>query len=170
METKQFDGYNCDLVRLQETIEIYFTGRGFRVTNFHRGTTYLNQAYKDELRTKSLFIRIVGTPERFEVAIGQGKRINSIQNFPSALDKTSFFTKLRIGELRLESDFWNFITTQIDLQRNTYGLKKPFMPFSPPFFKEREVVREIEVIYCRYCGTKNNARRTTCTKCGGNLH
>lgn len=169
MEKKQFDGYNCDLVSLQETIEIYFTGRGFRVTNFHRGTTYLTQAYKNELRNKSLFVRLVGTPERFEVSIGQGKRINSIQNFPSSLEKTSFLDKLRIGEFRLESDFWNFVTTQIDLQRNTYGLKKPSVPLSPHFLKEREVVREIEVIYCRYCGAKNNARRTTCTKCGGNL-
>ena len=170
MEKKQFQGYNCDLVNLQETIEIYFTGRGFRVTNFHLGTTYLTQAYKNELSNKSLFVRIVGTPKRFEVSIGQGKRIKSIHDFSSSFEKTSFFNKLLIGEFRLESDFWNFLTTQIDLQRNSHGLKKPSASFSPHFLKEREVVREIEVIYCRYCGAKNNARRTTCTKCGGNLH
>ena len=34
---------------------------------------------------------------------------------------------------------------------------------------QKETIREIEVIYCRYCGTKNNARSARCTQCGASL-
>ena len=40
----------------------------------------------------------------------------------------------------------------------------------PPPTTERETIREIEVVYCRYCGTKNNARNTSCTRCGAKLY
>jgi len=39
-----------------------------------------------------------------------------------------------------------------------------------PIFIQKETIREIEVIYCSHCGTKNNARSTFCTHCGAPLH
>ena len=36
--------------------------------------------------------------------------------------------------------------------------------------REREIItREIAVIYCKYCGEKNQTRRTSCRRCTGNL-
>ena len=72
MEQRDFQGYNCDLIALQEDIEIYFAGKSFRVTNFHKGTVYLTQIHKNELDTKSIFIKIIGIPSSFEVSIGMG--------------------------------------------------------------------------------------------------
>lgn len=40
---------------------------------------------------------------------------------------------------------------------------------SPAPVVQKETIREIEVIYCSYCGTKNNARTSTCTQCGAKL-
>lgn len=170
MHKKRFQDYNCDLTDLQEAIEIYFIGRGFRVKNFHSKEIYLTQVYKNEFSNKSLFVKIVGTPMSFEVSIGQGRRIKSIRNSPSFLKKISFLYKILLGEFRLESDFWNFLTTQVELKRNTYGLKKISTSVSPQIVREREILREIEIMYCRYCGAKNNARQVTCHQCGGNLH
>jgi hypothetical protein len=34
---------------------------------------------------------------------------------------------------------------------------------------QKETIREIEVIYCSHCGTKNNARSTHCAQCGAPL-
>jgi hypothetical protein len=170
MEQRQFQGYNCDLIALQEYIEIYFAGKGFRVTNFHKGTVYLTQIRKSELGSKSIFIKILGIPTRFEVSMGLGETIKNINRTPSSFERIPFSIKLLLGELRLESDFWNFFTTQAQLNRNTFGLHKRVISRSQSVQREREIVREIEIMYCRYCGAKNVARRTTCLQCGGNLH
>ena len=156
MEQRQFQDYNCELILLQEDIEIYFAGKGFRVTNFHKGKVYLTQIRKKELGSKSIFLKIVGVPTRFEVFMGLGETIKNINSI--------------LGELRLERDFWNYFTTQAELKRNTFGLKKRVISRSQPVQREREILREIEIIYCRYCGAKNVARRTSCLQCGGNLH
>jgi hypothetical protein len=170
MERRQFQGYNCDLIALQENIEIYFVGKSFRVTNFHKGTVYLTQIYKNELGSKSIFIKIDGVPKRFEVSIGLGETIKNINRTPQSFESIPFSVKLILGELRLESDFWSFFTTQAQINRNTFGLKKRTVSHTQPVLREREIVREIEIVYCRYCGAKNVARRTSCLQCGGNLH
>ncbi|MCW4038368.1 MAG: hypothetical protein NWF13_06485 [Candidatus Bathyarchaeota archaeon] len=169
MERRQFQGYNCDLIALQEDIEIFFAGKGFRVTNFHKGTIYLTQIHKNELGAQSIFIKIVGVPTRFEVSIGMGETIKNINHVPSSFEGIPFSVKLILGELRLESDFWNFFSTQAQLNRNTFELKKRTSSRSQPLLREREIIREIEIVYCNYCGTKNVARRTSCLQCGGSL-
>ena len=157
MERRQFQDYNCELVILQEDIEIYFAGRGFRVTNYHKDNVYLTLIRKEELGSKSIFIKIVGVPTSFEVFIGLGETIKNINNTPQSFERIPFSVKLVLGELRLESDFWNYFTTQAQLKRNTFGFKKRVISQSKPVQRERELVREIEVIYCRYCGAKNVA-------------
>jgi len=82
MEQRQFQDYNCELILLQEDIEIYFAGKGFRVTNFHKGKVYLTQIRKKELGSKSIFIKIVGVPKRFEVFMGLGETIKNINSTP----------------------------------------------------------------------------------------
>jgi hypothetical protein len=170
MERRRFQDYNCDLVDLHKSIEIYFAGKGFRVTNFHINKIYLTQAHKNELGNKSLFIKIEGTPKNFEVSIGLGEKIKSIQKLPSFFEKIPFSNKLLLGELRLEKNFWNFFTTKADLRRNTFGLIKTTVSHSPQILREREILREVEIVYCKYCGTKNNANLTNCIHCGAPLH
>jgi ribosomal protein L40E len=40
---------------------------------------------------------------------------------------------------------------------------------SPAPIVQKEIIREIEVIYCSHCGTKNNARASNCSRCGAQL-
>ena len=169
MDQRHFDGYNCDLITLQEDIEIYFTGKGFRVTNFHKGTEYLTQIQKHELGSTRIFIQIAGIPSRFEVSIGLGEALKDIDETPPSFESIPFSVKILLGELRLESDFWTFVSTQAQLHRNTVDVKTRALSRSQPVQREREIVREIEVVYCKYCGAKNVARRTSCLQCGGNL-
>ncbi len=168
MESRHFQGYNCDLAKLQDKIEIYFVGRNYRVTNFHKDTIYLTQAHKKEMGDKAILAKIEGTPREFNVSIGFGTRIKNIQS--SILEKIPFQTKLLLGEPTLERNFWNYFTTQAELKRNTYRITKTNVPRFSQVWREREIVKEIEVVYCRYCGAKNNARLTSCTECGAKLH
>jgi hypothetical protein len=170
MQKKQFRGYNCDLSDLQKSVELYFVGRGFRVTNFHMRSLYLTQAFKNGLGSKRLNIQISGTPADFDVTMGLGERIDSIKNHKPSFEDISLSDRTLMGELRLESNFWNYLTTRAELRRNCVGMAKTSIPPSPTIYKERETIREIEVIYCRYCGTKNNARLTSCTHCGARLY
>ncbi len=39
-----------------------------------------------------------------------------------------------------------------------------------PQIHEREIIKEIEVIYCAYCATKNSARSNYCINCRAKLH
>ena len=156
------------MAELQNKIEIYFVGKNYRVTNFHKDNIYLTQAYKKEMGDKAILAKIEGIPSVFDVSIGFGTRIKNILNSP--LERIPLQTKLLLGEPSLEKNFWNYFTTQADLKRNTYGMAKANVSEFPPVWREREIVKEIEVIYCRYCGAKNNARMTSCTQCGANLH
>ena len=72
----------------------------------------------------------------------------------------------------LEKNFMNYIATKAELKRNTFGMgiSNSTQPFLAPVWKERKVIREIEVVYGRYCGTKNNARQTNCVKCNASIH
>ncbi len=169
MESKKFTGYNCDLVELQESIETYFVGREFRVTNFHKDSAYLTQVYRNDLGNKAIFVKIEGLPVDFTISIGFGKRVKSIQNFAHKLDGIPFQVELLLGNPMLERNFWNYIKTQVELNRNSQGLTKTFFSQLPHVWREREILREIEVVYCSYCGTKNNARLVSCTNCGGRL-
>ena len=56
-----------------------------------------------------------------------------------------------------------------------YGLvAKPTIPHpsvrSEVSTHEREVIKEIEVVYCAYCGAKNIARSNYCTNCRAKIH
>jgi len=170
MDQRHFDGYNCDLIAVQEDIEIYFAGKGFRVTNFHKGTIFLTQLQRQELGSTRIFVRIVGIPSRFTVSIGRGEALKDIDETPSSFESIPFSVKLLLGDLRLESDFWTFISTQAPLHRTTVDVKTRALSPSPPVQRDRWIVREIEVVYCKYCGAKNVARRASCLHCGGNLH
>ncbi len=170
MASRRFEDYNCDLLALQEDVEIYFTGKGFRVTNFHKGTTYLTQLQTPELGSTRIFVRIDGVPSCFEVVIGLGDVLTDIDDAPSAFDSVSLPVKLLLGDLELESDFWTFIATHVPVHRLPDDMPTRASPPTPSIPHDREIVREIEVVYCRYCGTKNLARRATCLRCGGTLH
>lgn len=167
MKRKKFQGYNCDLIELQNKIEIYFVGKNYRVTSFHKDITYLTQAYKKELGENAIITRILGTPNEFNVSIGFGARIKNIKN--ATLKEIPWQIKLVLGEPILENSFWDYFTTQAELKRNSYERAKTKPERHHQIWREREIVREIEVVYCRYCGGKNNARLTRCTHCGGKL-
>jgi len=117
---------------------------------------------------KAIIVKMVGIPREFNVSIGFGARIKNIQN--AILEKIPLQTKLLLGDPSLEKNYWNYFATQADLKRNTHGLKRTQVTAFSPVWREREIVKEIEVIYCRYCGAKNNARMTSCTECGAKLH
>lgn len=168
MENRNFKRYNCDLAELQKSIGKYFIGKCYRVTNFHKDTIYLIQAFKEPMANNAIFSKITGNPANFDVSLGYGEKIKSIQKLPS-FDDIPFQTKLLVGEPMLEKNFWKHVTTQADLKRNTYSVANVTTPHLSPVWREREIIKEIEVIYCRYCGVKNNARMTTCTQCGANL-
>ena len=171
MEKQTFQGYNCDLSQLQKTAGTYFIGRGYRVTNFFKEKTYLVQASKNQLGNKAIFCQIQGVPENFDVTIGVSPKITNI-NALQPIEKVSLDIKVLLGDPLLERNFLNYFSTQAELKRNTFGLhgsvNSPFMPM-PPIWKEREIITEVEVVYCRYCGTKNNARQMNCAKCGAAL-
>ncbi len=170
MERQQFQGYNCDLNEIQKSVEMYFVGKGYRVTNFHKDLIYLTQAYKNEMGQKCIMVKIAGSYANFDISLGTGDRINNIATLPATLEKIPLQTKLLLGEPLLEKNFWNFILTKAELRRNTYGASKPVFSQSPQVWREREIVREIEIVYCRYCGAKNNARLTTCSQCSAKLN
>ncbi len=170
MASRPFDGYNCDLLALQEDVEIYFTGKGFRATNFHKGTTYITQLQKAELGSMRIFVRISGVPSRFEVTIGLGDAFTDIDDVPPVFDSISLPVKLLLADVGLESDFWTFMATHVPLHRLPEDTSTRASTPTPSLPHDREIVREIEVLYCRYCGAKNLARRATCLRCGGTLH
>lgn len=167
MERREFQGYNCDLIELQNKIEIYFVGKNYKVKSFHKGKTYIVQAYKDEMGDNAILARIKGGPNEFKVSIGFGPRIKNIKD--ATLKEIPWQIKLVLGEPILENRFWDFFTTLADLKRNSYGRAKAKWVRQHRIWREREIVREIEVVYCRYCGGKNNARLTRCSQCGGKL-
>ena len=117
---------------------------------------------------RTIICQIQGIPENFHISIGLGTKITNI-NTLEPLEKIPLDIKVLLGEPLLERNFLNYIFTQTELKRNTFGLVKTDNPPLAPVWKEREIVREIEVIYCRYCGTKNNARQTNCSKCNAVL-
>ena len=168
METRHFQGYNCDLAELQKTIEKYFIGRCYKVTNFCKDAVYLTQAFKEQLIDCAIFSKIVGSPAAFDISLGFGTKTNNIQKLPN-LDNIPIQTKLLLGEPLLEKNFWNYVTTNAELRRNTYGAVRSSVAQSAPIWREREIVTEIEVVYCRYCGAKNNARMTSCSQCGAKI-
>jgi len=47
---------------------------------------------------------------------------------------------------------------------------KDSAPLTAPSIREREIIKEIEVVYCPYCKVKNSARSSFCRNCGGSLH
>jgi len=171
MERQTFEKYNCDLTQIQKNIATYFVGRCYRVTNFFKDKLYVTQAYKSQTGNKAIICQITGIPEKFEISIGFGLKITNVNSL-QPLEKIPLDVKVLLGEPLLERNFLNYIFTQTELKRNTFGLGKTdaasFQTLAP-IFREREVVREIEVMYCRYCGTKNNARQTNCSKCNATL-
>jgi hypothetical protein len=169
MERQTFQGYNCDLGQLQKSITTYFVGRGHKVTNFYKEKMFVTQAYKNQLVNKTILCKISGVSENFDISIGIGARIVNV-NALQLLEKYLLTLKSCWGEPLLERNFMNFVFTQTELKRNTSGLLETNTLPSIPIWKEREIVREIEVVYCRHCGTKNNARQTNCSTCNASLH
>jgi hypothetical protein len=170
MESRKFQGINCDLGNLQKSITSYFVGKTYRTTNFHKDNTFLTQAYKNEMGHKALIIRIIGTPIDFEISLGFGDKIKTIYESQPSNVEIPFQTKILLREPNLEKSFWNYIITQMELKKNTFSQLKSNIMEYPSIWREREIVREIEVVYCGHCGFKNNARMTSCTNCGANLH
>ena len=170
METKQFKDYNCDLIDLQESIEVYFIDKGYTVTNFHKDRVYATQAHKKELEGKSIISKITGIYADFEISLGMSEQINNIGNIPTILEQIPLHTKILLGEPFLERDFWNLTQNNIELRRDTYRNSQEIPPQQTQIIAEREITREIEVVYCTYCGAKNNASLVTCSQCGAKLH
>jgi ribosomal protein L40E len=105
----------------------------------------------------------------FEVMIGMGARINNIRNQQPSFEETSFSDMVSLGSLRIEGNFWDFLTTKVELMKNTFGLGRTTAVDSTQIYRERETVREVEVVYCGHCGTKNNARATFCSYCNASM-
>jgi hypothetical protein len=175
MENQTFKGYNCDLAQLQKSIGTYFMGKCYKVTNYFKENTYLTQAHKIQMSNKAIVAKIQGTYDTFDVSIGLSEKITNINSFQS-MDKIPLEVKMVLAEPFLERNFLSYISTQAELKRNTFGLFgspnsiPPPPPQMAPVWREREIITEIEIVYCRYCGTKNNARLSTCTKCNASLH
>lgn len=132
---------------------------------------YVTQAYKTQMVGMAIISQILGTPENFDIAIGVGSKITNVNNL-QPLEKVPLDIKILLGEPFLERTFLSYISTQADLKRNTFGLtpvQNQQLFAATPVWREREIVREIEVVYCRYCGTKNNARQMNCSKCSATL-
>lgn len=170
MEQREFKGYNCDLSSLQESIELYFAGKGLRVTNFRMDDVYLTQVYNRDMPNRNLNIRITGTSMSFKVMIGMGTRIDNIRNQQPSFEETSFSDRIILGSLRIEGDFWDFLATKVELMKNTFEPRRATALDSPQIYSGHEIVREIEVVYCSHCGTKNNARAISCSYCNATLH
>lgn len=173
MEKQTFQGYNCDLAQLQKSAGTYFAGKCYRITNFFKEKLYITQAYKSQMVSKAVICQIQGVPENFDIVIGLSTKITTVNALPQ-LERIPFDTKVLLGEPFLERSFLKYISTQAELKRNTFGLahyRSP-TPLTPaaPVWKEREIVREIEVVYCRHCSAKNNARQTNCSNCNAPLH
>ncbi len=169
MINKTFQGYYCDLKIILEQIKTYLIGRGFKVSNFFKQETYLIQARKrDSFTNECAFIKLKGVPNNFQVSIGKSNCINDIRNL-GALNEFSFSDKILLGEVRFDNDLWTFIETEAELKRNTAELQKRTIS-SPQYQIMKETTREIEVIYCQYCRTKNNARLAKCQNCNASLH
>ncbi len=171
MDNQTFKGYNCDLIGIQNKISTYFVGRNYRITNFHKGDIYLTAAYKRLLGNKTVVAKIQGNPAVFDVSIGLSERITDINSIQLPI-KIPLEIKMLLTEPFLENNFLNYVSTQVELSRNTFNRSFPIPPPPPvnTVWREKEVIREIEVVYCRYCGAKNNARLLTCAKCSAGLH
>jgi len=173
-----FNGFNCDLGQIQKSVAVYFIGKGFFITNFHKDTLYVVQAYKRFLGNRVIICQIAGKPEKFDVTVGIGDKIGNINTLPT-IEKIPFGTKMQfdipsllLDEKSIEQSLFSFISTQAELNKNTFGVFTPTISkVSPvPVVREREIVREVEVLYCRYCGAKNNARLSKCITCNATLH
>jgi hypothetical protein len=183
---------NCDLDKLHRSFEVWFNEKGFRVqSSFNHGVYFTQARKKGVLRTlagasRALFLKIDGDPNRFRISTGTGKWVQNI----TATALTGVLTGgitwvtgsiLTGWQKKIEKDLWSFIEKEVDFNRDTF--KKPpesvtspiypreayTQPRAPPV-REREIIKEIEVVYCTYCGTKNNARSSFCITCGARLH
>lgn len=169
MTSKTFREFNCDLKELRESLEAYLIGREFKVQNFYKQGIYLTQAKKENTLFKDcIFIKIEGVPQKFQVTIGKGTCLRDIRQLRTH-SELKLTDNLLLGELRFEPDLWTFIETKAELKRNTAELQRRTIP-SPPYQIMKEITREIEVIYCQHCGTKNNARLVKCQHCNASLH
>ena len=183
---------NCDLDKLHRSFEVWFKEKGFRVqSSFNHGVYFTQARKKGVLRTlagasRALFLKIDGAPNRFRISTGTGKWMQNI----TATALTGVLTGgitwvtgsiLTGWQKKIEKDLWSFIEKEVDFNRDTF--KKPVEPVMPSIrtrevypqpttssVREREIVKEIEVVYCTYCGTKNNARSSFCITCGARLH
>ena len=169
MESQSFKDYNCDLIELQERIELHFIDKGYLTTNFHKKQVYVTQAYKTELGEKCLIIRIVGDFNNFEVTLGVNNRIDNIDTLPDVLEVIPLETKILVKDPFLANDFWSFLQKDLELNRNTYRTPEQLSPHPAQMVAEREIVREVEVVFCEYCGAKNSAMLTNCSQCGARL-
>ena len=122
--------------------------------------------------SKAVICEILGAPENFDITIGLGNKITNI-NTLQPLEKIPLDTKVLLGEPFIERSFLSYISTQAELKRNTFGLmpiQNQQLSAASPVWREREIVREIEVVYCRYCGAKElSARQMNCSKCSATL-
>ncbi len=107
-------------------------------------------------------------PQKFQVTIGKEVYLKDIRQL-STLSELTLMDNLLLGELRFEPDLWTFIETQVKLKRNTMGLQRHSIS-SPSYHVVKEITREIEVFYCKHCGTKNNARLVKCQHCNATLY
>jgi hypothetical protein len=173
-----FNGFNCDLEQIQKSVAVYFIGKGFFITNFHKNALYVVQAYKHFLNKRAIICQISGKPEKFDVTIGIGDKIDNINVLPT-IEKIPFGMRIQFDSMSIlldgksiEQNLFSFILIQAELKRNTFGVFTPTISkISPtPVVRDRYIVQEIEVIYCRYCGAKNRARRSNCSTCNAALH
>jgi hypothetical protein len=59
----------------------------------------------------------------------------------------------------------------IDLTGDQHIIKELYQKLLPVLSIEpNKIIQEIEIMYCRYCGTKNNARLSNCSACNAPLN
>ncbi len=189
---KTFQNMNCDLGRLHSSFTACFREKGYEVQSNDNHGIYLTQAKKKGfVRTlagasRALFVKIDGDPNNFKISTGTGKWARNI----ASTILTGFFTggitwvtgSIFTGwQKKIEMDLWTFIDKEVQFKRDTF--RQPVRPLPPPIpqrevrtqpypptIREREIIKEIEVVYCNYCQTKNSARSSFCGKCGAQLH
>ena len=183
---------NCDLGSLHSSITAWFGEKGSEVQSNVSNRVYFTQAKKKGfVRTlagasRALFVKIDGEPNRFKISTGTGKWARNI----TATVLTGFFTggitwitgSIFTGwQKKIETNLWTFIEKEVQFKRDTFRqhvrpLPSPIpqrevhtQPY-PPTIREREIIKEIEGVYCTYCQTKNSARSSFCRNCGAQLH
>ncbi len=122
---------------------------------------------KNQIKNATLYDDSQIIPLKFRIVSGMIKQTTFNLNVP-------FTGRPTFKSIEQNIDWSLALTIESKEKRSlqksyTIQVAKPQPGQVPPII-QKETLTEIEILFCRHCGTKNNARSTYCCHCGASLN